>query len=746
MKTRELLKISLRQNAIFIPSDMITNDNKNLSGTTSVLLANVSKLGFTFSESLLHALNNVNPNYKVEVLEVLREVLGTNKNWTPLVKEWNIPTGESVLDHIVTYFWNVLNIKSGATLQCGHIIPNNTFPLERYNGCPFCGTPFEFGKLENIGQGSKLKVLELWKEKDLNDFYISLLQSKTSLDATQVDSLKMAMHYLPLPKTDIAMKETLMLVIDLLIENGKEDEVSQFLKTPTDILRYLWYKNTGMLQIIEPKTIIKRTSKNAQHFYNVLNTSVQARIASKKDLKLKYSRKECLMVASWLTNINMEVEAMCETMHPKRGMWVRFIRALRLAEYSKRKGFEKLNFLMDAFYNQVYDVWQSKVNTSRLKFDADKTFALLKQRPGLFARSLFSNMLWFGAEETIAHFEEIIDKVPARLVFTLNMYAQNYFDKNIQRSVKPLGGTNKRIEPNSLLKLYEDFQLEEMKNQIEELCLLAMKKRFAAVSNTNKTMYIDPQLFNIPVSIGDRSETIQDLPVALMGTRFPIEGNEVRLFMQWGKDLPAQHLDMDLSCHIAYANSSDICSFSRLTTTGCQHSGDIRSIPNKLGTAEYININIDELAKADAKFVTFTCNAYSNGSITPNLIVGWMNSKHPMKISEKTGVAYNPSSVDHQVRITQNVAKGLVFGVLDVAKREIVWLEMTFGGQVAQGLDFKGVQALLAKLSSKLNIGSLLQLKAEAQSLTITENEIADEVYTAQWGMNPAVVTQLLID
>ncbi|CAA9199524.1 hypothetical protein FLA105534_02664 [Flavobacterium bizetiae] len=746
MKTKELLKISLRQNAIFIPSEMITNDVKNLSGTTSVLLANVSKLGFTFSESLLHALNNVNPNYKVEVLEVLREVLGTDKNWTPLVKEWNVPTGESVLDHVVTYFWNVLNIKSGTTLQCGHIIPDNTFPLERYNGCPFCGTPFEFWKIEKFGQRGKLKVLELWSEKDLNDFYISLLQSKTALDATQVDSLKMVMKNLPLPKTDVAMKETLMLVIDLLIENGKEAEASQFLKTPTDILRYLWYKNTGMLQIIEPKTIIKRTSKNAQHLYNVLDTSVQARIASTNDLKLKYSRKECLMVANWLNNMDMEVEAMCETMHPKRGMWVRFIRALRLAEYSKRKGFEKLNFLMDVFYNQVYDVWQSKVNKSRLKFDADKTFALLKQRPGLFARSLFSNMLWFGADETVAHFTEIIDKVPARLVFTLNMYAQNYFDKNMQRSVKPLGGTNKRIAPNALLNLYDEDQLEVMKNQIEALCLLAMKKRFAAVANTNKTIYIDPQLFNIPVSIGDRSETVQDLPVALMGTRFPIEGNEVRLFMQWGKDLPAQHLDMDLSCHIAYEDKADVCSFSRLTTTGCQHSGDIRSIPSKVGTAEYININIDELAKAKAKFVTFTCNAYSNGSITPNLVVGWMNSKHPMKISEKSGVAYDPSCVDHQVRVTQNVAKGLVFGVLNVAKREIVWLEMTFGGQVVGGLDFKGVQALLAKLSSKLNIGSLLQLKAEAQGLTITEDQNADEVYDAKWAINAVAVTQLLID
>jgi hypothetical protein len=746
MKTKALLKISLRQNAIFIPSEMIANDNKNLSGTTSVLLANVSKLGFTFSESLLHALNNVNPNYKVEVLEVLREVLGTDKNWTPLVKEWNIPTGESVLDHVVTYFWNVLNIKRGTTLQCGHIIPDNTFPLERYNGCPFCGTPFEFGKIENFGQGSKLKVLDLWSEKELQDFYKSLLQSKTALDATQAESLKTALKYLALPKVDIAMKETLMLVIDILIEEGQAEKASQYFKSPTDILRYLWFKNTGLLQIIEPKTITKRTSKNAQHLYYAADTSAQAKIASQKDLKLKYSRKECLMVASWLNNLDMEVETICEIMHPKRGMWVRVIRALRLAEYSKRKGFEKLAFLMDAFYNQVYDVWQSKVNTSRLKFDADKTFALLKQRPGLFARSLFSNMLWFGADETVAHFEEIIDKVPARLVFTLNMYAQNYFDKNMQRSVKPLGGTNKRIAPNALLNLYDEAQLEAMKNQIEALCLLAMKKRFAAIANPNKTMYIDPQLFNMPVSIGDRSETVQDLPVALMGTRFPIDGNEVRLFMQWGKDLPSQHLDMDLSCHIDYEDKADICSFSRLETVGCKHSGDIRHIPNKIGTAEYININIDELAKAKAKFVTFTCNAYSNGSISPNLVVGWMNSKHPMKISEKTGVAYDPSCVDHQVRVTQNVAKGLVFGVLDVAKREIVWLEMTFGGQVVQGLDFKGVQALLAKLSSKLNIGKLLELKAEAQGLTITENENADEVYDAKWAINSAVVTQLLID
>ncbi len=580
----------------------------------------------------------------------------------------------------------------------------------------------------------------------MNDFFISLLTSKTALDVTQIESLKGLMAYLAFPDVTIGIKETLIVVIDALIEEGKPEKATQFFKTPTDILRYLWYKKTGLLQIIDPKTIVQRKEKNNKHLITSLDNSVQSKLTAKNDLKLKYSRKEGLMAAKWLNNLEMSAEIACEMMHPKRGMWIRFIRAMRLPEYSKKEGFEKLATLLDVFYNQNYLVWQGDVNQFRLKLDAEKTFALLKQRPGLFARSLFSNMLWFGANETISHFTQIIDKVPARLVFTLNMYAQNYFDRNIQRSVKPLGGINKTIAANHLLSLYTDEQLETMKKQIEDLCVLAMKKRFAAIQNDNKTIYIDSQLFNMPVAIGDRSESVQDLPVALMGTRFQIDGNEVRLFMQWGKNLPAQHLDMDLSCHIAYESRVDICSFSRLETKGCVHSGDIRSIPNKIGTAEYININIEELAKANAKFVTFTCNAYSNGSITPNLVVGWMNCCFPMKISETTGVAYDPSCVDHQIKITQNVIKGLVFGVLDIAKKEIIWLEMSFGGQVVQGLNFKGVQALLNKLNNKLNIGSLLTLKAEAQGLKIMETKDADEIYDAKWATNTAAVTQLLID
>ena len=123
-----------------------------------------------------------------------------------------------------------------------------------------------------------------------------------------------------------------------------------------------------------------------------------------------------------------------------------------------------------------------------------------------------------------------------------------------------------------------------------------------------------------------------------------------------------------------------------------------------------------------------------------------MNSANPMKISEKTGVAYDPSCVQHVVRVSEgDLSKGLVFGVLDVAKREIVWLEMPFTGQTLRDLDTDAVEALLQRLEAKLSIGQLLDIKAKAQKLTRVETAAqADVAYTYEWALNPAEVTKLL--
>ena len=761
-KITALLKVALRQNALFVPDTMPSQ--KAIQPGTLELVAALRKHGFGLTENLLHAINGTTNEYRQSVVKVIKEVLHVKLNWAPLIKNWEVPTGEGFIDHLITAFFNQnpelikyddqfyedyyyyekenesykdYDIpKHERFLACGHYIPYGTFPLDRYNGCPFCGTPFELGEIEYQGQGSKLKILDLWREAEANTFFQNLLSSKTALDATQADSLKLLLPYFSVaPETRIGMKETLVLVVDSYIAQDKEAEAGACFSSPTDILRYLWYKRTGFLQIVEPKTIMKKDAKNNYHIVRSLDLSITVKERAQKELKLKYSRQECARVARWLNALPFSAEKACEIMHPKREMWVRFIRALRLAEYSKKKGFERLATLLDVFYNECYEVWQAELNTAYLNMDSEKAFSLLKQRPGVFARSLFACMLWLGADETLEAFKEIIDQVPTRLLFTLNMYADLYFSKEGKRSVQTILGTRVEIPKHPLVVgSYNEEQLAEMKSKIEDLCLWSIQRQFAKEENKNQSIYIDPQLYHIPLPIGDRSTNVHDFNATLMGTRFPLEGNEIRLFMQWGKDLPAQDLDMDLSCRIIYQDRSDICYFGHLTTLGCQHSGDIRSIPNKVGTAEYINIDVNTLRQHKAKYVLFTCNAYSNGALSPNLVVGWMDSKRKMKVSERTGVAYDPSAVIHQVRITQPLQKGLLFGVLDVEAKEIIWMELPFQGQVVQALSIIGVKTLLEKLNSKLTIGNLLAIKAEAQDLQIeADPALADEVYDMQW-------------
>jgi hypothetical protein len=744
----KLITTAMRQQALYLPiAESIIESEESIKSSFE-LVNNISILGYTVSETVLKALHKTSAVYKYILYEVLCDIKGVNKNWTPLVKGWDTPTGETRLDHIATWVANIFKWNVGKKLPCGHIIPEDTFPLERYNGCPFCGTPFEFEKLELKNQGTTKAVLELWTEEDAKKFLVDLLQSKTALDATQQESAKTLLQHFGLPgDVQIAMKETAVLAIDFLVENNMAEKAQPMFQTPVDILRYLWFKHTGFIQLVEPKTILKKNRQNNSGWNVNVDGAIKNVVKSEEDLKLKYSRAESKMVAEWMSNLDMPVEKICETMHPKRGIWVRMIRALRLAEMSKKPGFEKLKDILDEFYNETYFVWQGAVDENRKKFNEAEVTELLKQRPGMFARSLFSNMLWFGYKNMVEAFGGIIDKVPARLIFTLNAYAKNYFEKNGNRVVKPLGGYAKTVKNNALLVNYSEAELIQMQNAIEELCIKAMTLRFERQATKSKTIFIEDALYKIPVSIGDRSETVQDVPAALMGTTFPLQGNTVRLFMQWGTGMKAQHLDMDLSAYIIFGTGeTKFCSYSNLVTTGCKHSGDIRSIPDKVGTAEYIDIDVSELEKAKAAYVVFTCNAYSIGSLSPNMVVGWMDAKNRMHISESSGVAYDPSCVQHQVRITQGLSKGLIFGVLKVQNKEVVWLEMPFAGQLVQGVNKKTVEGMLKKLESKLNIGALLQLKAIAQGLTVVNSPTADENYTMEWARNTAAVTQLLVD
>ena len=751
-----LQKVALRYRAIFLPlkRDGLT-DHYVPTAPAMAFMARLRENGYTVSEELLHALTKVPANTLGEITQLINEAMGIDLNWMPLVKGWDVPTGETRMDHLITFLANLFGGEEaglkGTTLPCGHFIPEGTFPLERYNGCPYCGTLFRTAHFVYHGQGSKLKELRLFTLSDMEQLFRSLLSSPTPLDATQLDSLKLLLGEFEVPDdVEITMKETMMVVIQKSGDRSQETEVGlglRFLKTPTDILRYFWYEKTGQVKIIEPKHLVAMAQRANRHHWLPADKSAQAAEEKRRELKLKYDRKHCRLAATWLNAVPMSARQAAENMHPKRGMWVRMIHALRLGEYARKQGFEPLAEILDVFYRQDYITWAGQLDQAQKEHRTDAVLAMLTARPGMFARCLFSTLLRFGKDPTLAAFETVTDALPARLVLSLGNAADSWFDTASTRVARPITGGTHAVQPHPLLGVYSEEERLAMARAVNDLYADTMKHRFAQQATHAKTLYIDPKLYDIPVSVGDRSTTLQDTACALQGTRFKVEGDRVRLFMQWGKGLPAQHLDMDLSCAIAMKNGQVFeCAYYNLTAPGAKHSGDIIHIPDEVGAAEYIELSLPELEQAGARYVTFTCNAYSNGALSPNLMVGWMNSAYPMTISDETGVAYDPSCVQHLVRISEaNLSKGMVFGVLDVAAREIYWLEMPFMGQTVHDLDLRTMEALLRKLQEKLSIGQLLDLKREAQGLILVDDpNTADEVYTYEWALNPAAVSVLL--
>ena len=119
---------------------------------------------------------------------------------------------------------------------------------------------------------------------------------------------------------DICMKETMMLVIQHLVKKEEGEKASFYLKTPTDILRYLWYEKTSQLQIIQPSVLLANARRLGYQMGIASDTSLTYQERMKEHLKLKYSRKTCKMVAMWMNATVLPAKKAGEDMNPKSWM------------------------------------------------------------------------------------------------------------------------------------------------------------------------------------------------------------------------------------------------------------------------------------------------------------------------------------------------------------------------------------------------------------------------------------------
>ena len=113
MNTLQLQKVALRQRAVFIDN---VDPKSEFSLNAADFCAEMYKVGYVPDEKLLRALNAISKEKLADIYSVVKEVLGLDKNWTPLVKDWLEPTGEDHIDHLITAFVNYLD-ESGKRME-----------------------------------------------------------------------------------------------------------------------------------------------------------------------------------------------------------------------------------------------------------------------------------------------------------------------------------------------------------------------------------------------------------------------------------------------------------------------------------------------------------------------------------------------------------------------------------------------------------------------------------------------------
>lgn len=720
----ELEKVALRYGALYLPGESCGC----LTPEAAALVTLLGTHGYGLTEPALHALNGLSAADAEGIANVIKDIYGDDLNWGSLINNWLAPTGEKWEDHVLTAIANTVcpNEIDGTRLPCGHVIPDGLFDLSRYNGCPLCGKPFKLAKGTFTGQGGEHKQLKRFTDSDMRRVYEGIAAAPVPPDATQRDSLMILAGCYSLPDGfAIGNIESAIAISAGRFRAGDFAAAIALLDDPLQLMRMLWFLRTGNIRIVRP-----------------------ARVKKKTDCKLHYTRRECRAVASWLNDTVADAPAACEALHPYRGMWVRFTRALRLAEYARLPEYTRLSAFLDCFYNKKYAVWAGALQEALLAGDAERYIAMLRERPGTFARSLFAAMLRFGNAASDG-FGAIAGRVAPRLLVTLDSYAADYYLSSGDKRVVVLAdGRRVEVPVNQHLEGVSDERRAEYAATVKSMALSALMKHYRArYGASEQTIYIAPGLFDIPVPVGDRGNAVQDASAALTGQVFPIAGDAVRLFLQWGEGLEAQHLDMDLSAKVLYDNGNTAdCAYYNLSIPGAVHSGDIQYIPDKVGTAEYIELSLPALREMGARYVLFACNAYSSKQLAPNLRLGWMDCSQPMKVDPKSGVAYDPSTVSHMVHVSAgDLSRGLVFGIMDVERRNITWLEIPNDTRFLAQLNATLAEAYLRRLRSKISIGELLEVYAAARGMRIVPGADADVSYTVAWATGVSDVASLLL-
>lgn len=690
-----------RKSKVIVECGNSTDLNK---GHIVTIMKNIESLGYTFSKELFKQLETLNKDelqkFYFDLVPVLKEMVGADVVYNPMYPSFP----KSVMDsEDVDLFINaIVHYWSGGTL----------YPIEQKN------------ERLPLFDETKVKVIDLGTIDDLNDVFINLCQSKTSISQTDKEDLEWIFKntQIQFPE-EIPLKENVAIVGKLYLENyplARAEDIQKYFKTATDVLRLITAMSDGDVS---------------------LSTNTKFR---------SFKRKERRKLLELLQNCG-EIE---EDMLRYKNRWIRVGERLHPSEYSVER-FGKVITAFNKLRNDIkIETFAGKVTRAIETEDYASALKLLKKRPGELARKI-DHLLRISDDKNsvINTFKDVASVVSTPVLLQVKEHFAHRTEKLESRVFFPKGSLARcHCVDNTLPDINKKYC-----DAIVKICENALIENYKKKDFLGN-VYLSDEYKRYIVPFSQRSAS-KSLKTIVRGSRLPIpeETKALRAFIWWtntgnskfddwnGND----RVDIDLSAAIFDENWAYIehISYTNLRSAKYKscHSGDITNggEVDGDGVSEFLDVDIDSVIKYGARYVVYQVYSYTRQKFSdmPHAMFGWMNRE-----DVSSGEIYEPKTVEQKMDLTSQSVVCIPV-IFDCVKREVIWCDMNLSlDSVYSHYGVNNVESNLYGVAatcysmvnmSKPNLYDLIELHIKARGLRVDNKEDADIIFDIDEGVTP---------
>ncbi len=668
----------------------------------ATVMKNVEALGYTFSQALTERLRTYDRDglfsFYRELMPLLKGLVGADVVYHPMYP--GFPDSVMKEDCARLYLNAIVHYWSGGLL----------YPYEEEN---------ERLPLFDV---TKVRVLDLGTEQELQDVFTHLCQSKTALSQTDKEDLIWIFeHENPVLPEEIPLRENAALIGKLYLEHAPlimADSLRRYFRTATDVLRLITAMSDGDVSLFE-------------------NTRFRS-----------FKRRERRILMALLQGCGSIEEDMLRY----KNRWIRIGERLHPSEYSAAQ-FGKVIAAFHKLRNNIkVETFAGKVTRAIEARDEQAALSLLRERPGELARKL--DHLLRNTEtrtQVIEAFRETAERVSTPVLLQVR---EHFLNRNGGADIRvffPKGNVARcHYIENTLPNIEKEYC-----DSIVGICENALISQYGQKAPLGR-VYLSEEYKRYMIPFSQRSAG-KALKAVTRGSRLPFSERTkaMRAFIWWtnvgegaGRNVPGR-VDIDLSAVLFDENwhYMEHVSYTHLRSQKYKacHSGDIVNggPASGAGVSEFLDVDINSVVEYGARYLVYQVYNYTNQKFAdlPNAKFGWMSRE-----DVDSGEIYEPGTVEQRMDLAtkSTVCVPVIF---DCIKREMIWCDMNLslngchdhcgGNNVESNLASVAAVCYSMVHIAKPNLYDLIDLHIRARGLRADDIESADIVFDPDSGITP---------